>query len=143
MQPAQLFEKHQQDAIKVADGLVYKFHSVGALPYRLDIRNEALTGLWQACTRFDPTKQTLKSDLSFWGVLFAGKEPKIPAPYDYFWGWARMRVDGSCRDFLRKEGVITRIDEDSQKGTMVLSDRLVSLDSSIDSKSYNRDLEYD
>jgi len=140
IEPQVLFESNQTFAIKVADDLAWRYSLTGTLPFKEDMRSQALLGLWEACTRFNPDKQALhKNNVrkqledSFWTVVLADAIPEESEekadPYATFWQWAYMRVYGSIMDYLRKEGLITRIQgPDKDKKTMLYKNRFLSGD---------------
>lgn len=140
IEPQALFESNQSFAVKVADDLAWRYSMTGTFSYKEDMRNVALMGLWEACTRFNPEKQALhKSNVhnqleeSFWTVLLADTMPeeaeKKADPYATFWQWAYMRVYGSIMDYLRKEGLITRIQgPDKDRKTILYKNRFLSGD---------------
>ena len=118
--PQTLFSSYESKAVKVAEDVGWKYAMTGTWAYNEDIRQQALIGLWEACTKFDPERQQLHKnnvkgqlDQSFWTVMLGDSVPDEPNnttdPYATFWQWACMRVYGSVMDYLRKEGLITRL----------------------------------
>lgn len=141
MEPEVLFSRHEHSALKVASDLSWRYSMTGTYAFLEDMRNVARMGLWEACTRFDPHKQSLNNhkirktlDNSFWSVVLSGEvpfqTPEKADPYATFWKWASMRVYGSVMDYLRKEGLITRL-QGKAKGTktMLYKNRFLSGDS--------------
>jgi RNA polymerase sigma factor (sigma-70 family) len=125
--PEDLFSRHLDDAVEVAKKYISKFSLVGSRSYKEDIIAEASKGLWQACTRFSPDKQVLHSSQNFWSLLFSNELPPDYDPYATFWTYAKSRVHGSIRDYLRKEKITTRQYDESDK-SLILEDRVVSID---------------
>lgn len=123
-----LFERHYADTLLIAESYVHKFKLVGSLSYRDDIISEGLKGLWQASQRFDPKKQLLNAKNTAWNVIFSCEAPLETNPYDTFWDYAKLRIHGSIRDYLRKERLTVRQYGDGAEKSLILEDRFVSLD---------------
>lgn len=125
--PEELFLRHQDATADIAKSLTWKFSSVGSKPFSEDIESEAKKGLWEACQRFKPDRQGLACKTNFWNVVLSNRSPSDIDPYETFWSYAKLRIHGSVRDFLRKEKIITRQTPNGEEaGSIILEDRFVS-----------------
>lgn len=122
----------------MAENLCWHYAVSGALAYQEEAVSEALLGLWQACTRFDESKQVMQrrelrriAEYHFWHLLFAGALPVFAADatYQNFWIWAVRRIRGSVIDLFRRERIITRLQgkEDGYR-TLLYKDKFLSCD---------------